>query len=93
MTTLLRVLRFALGPATGYATWRSIRLSSRSSGTFRAVAATTASVMHPPKITEGTVPINRAAAPDSNAPSSFELPMKIAFTAETRPINSVGVRT
>src|SRR5207237_7084321 len=42
-----------------------------------AVIATTISVMNPPKRTDGTVPISRAVTPDSNAPISFDEPMKI----------------
>ena len=45
----------------------------------------TTTVMAPPTITEGTVPSRRAATPDSKAPISFDEPMKIWFTAETRP--------
>ncbi len=42
-------------------------------------------VIAPPTTTDGTVPSSRAATPDSNAPSSFDEPMKIWFTADTRP--------
>ena len=55
------------------------------SRTLIAVTATTTRVNTPPNTTDGTVPIKRAAVPDSKAPSSFELPMKIAWTDATRP--------
>lgn len=48
-------------------------------------------VIHPPKITDGTTPINLAARPDSNAPSSFDDPMNMLFTAETLPFMFSGV--
>jgi len=51
--------------------------SFRSCGDSHIVIDTTTSVMHPPKITDGTVPIIRAVTPDSNAPISFEDQMKI----------------
>src|SRR5690242_20928994 len=47
----------------------------------------------PPTTTEVTVPRSRAATPDSKAPSSFEDPMKMAFTEETRPSRCSGVST
>ena len=59
--------------------------AAAAAGTFTAVTATTSSVANPPSTTDGTVPISRAAVPDSKAPISFELPMKIAFTEDTRP--------
>src|SRR5205823_9104944 len=63
--------------------WRACK--RRREGFFQATAATVTSVMIPPKMTEGAVPINLAATPDSKAPISLEEPMKIPFTAETRP--------
>ena len=54
-------------------------------------AATTINVMLPPNITEGIKPISFAATPDSNEPSSFDEPMNIPFTADTRPRISSGV--
>src|SRR3954470_19209574 len=66
--------------------------SRRSAGIFQAVTPTTPSVIKPPKITEGTVPRSFAATPDSKEPISFEEPMKIWFTAETRPSRGSGVR-
>ncbi|MEY4541804.1 MAG: hypothetical protein RLZZ306_3561, partial [Bacteroidota bacterium] len=47
--------------------------------------------MVPPKITDGTVPINLAASPDSKAPNSLEELTKMPFTDETRPRISSGV--
>jgi hypothetical protein len=41
------------------------------------VVNTTASVIKPPKTTDGTNPINLAVTPDSNAPNSFDDPIKI----------------
>ncbi len=41
--------------------------------------------------TAGTAPMSAAATPDSKAPSSFEAPMKTAFTALTRPRMPSGV--
>lgn len=46
---------------------------------------TITSVILPPKITDGTVPNNLAAVPDSKAPISFDEPINIEFTADTRP--------
>jgi len=48
----------------------------RSSGTFQVVKATTSRVMQPPKTTEGTRPMKRAARPLSKAPISLLEPMK-----------------
>ena len=48
-------------------------------------------VATPPSTTAGTAPINAAAMPDSNAPSSFEPLMKTISTAFTRPRSSSGV--
>ena len=47
-------------------------------------------VTAPPKITDGTAPSRLAATPDSKAPISLDEPMKIWFTAETRPSISGG---
>src|SRR6266540_1192250 len=58
-----------------YAAW--ISRNRRSGRDPIATAATTSSVIVPPKITDGTVPRSRAATPDSNAPISFDEPMKI----------------
>jgi len=53
----------------------------RNLGANFAVAATTESVITPPKITDGTKPMMRAAKPDSNAPSSLDEPIKIPLMA------------
>src|SRR5438270_365652 len=45
----------------------------------------------PPATTEITGPKRAAVNPDSSAPNSFDVPMKILFTAETRPRISSGV--
>ena len=55
------------------------------------VVKTTASVINPPKTTEGTRPINLAATPDSKAPNSFDDPINMLFTDATRPRISSGV--
>jgi len=47
----------------------SRRSSRRNFGANREVMPTTASVMQPPKITDGTRPSSFAATPDSNAPT------------------------
>ena len=54
---------------------------------------TTISVIAPTKITEGITPRSFAARPDSKAPISFEEPMKMLFTAATRPFISSGVKS
>ena len=45
----------------------------------------------PPATTEITGPNNAAVNPDSSAPNSFDVPIKILFTDETRPRISSGV--
>lgn len=60
-------------------------------GALNQVATTIASVMQPPKITDVTVPINFAATPLSNCPSSFDELINILFTDITLPLNSSGV--
>ena len=50
------------------------------------------SVPIPPETTENTGPKKFATRPDSNAPSSFDVPMNSEFSAETRPRISSGVR-
>ena len=67
--------------------------AAEARGTRTAVTATTASVAIPPSTTDGTVPSSLAATPDSNAPISLELPMKMALTDETRPSRCSGVST
>src|SRR5206468_11162021 len=63
----------------------------RISGQRHADAATTRIVPIPPATTEITGPNNAAVKPDSNAPNSFDVPIKILFTDETRPRISSGV--
>ena len=65
----------------------------RRLGILAATIPTTDSEATPPSTTDVTVPNNRAATPDSKAPSSLEEPMKIAFTDETLPSRCSGVRT
>src|SRR5439155_9886760 len=69
----------------------SIRRSVRKRGTTTPMIPTTASDATPPSTTAGTVPSSLAVTPDSNAPSSFDEPMKIEFTEETRPSSCGGV--
>src|SRR5881392_1437995 len=52
---------------------------------------TTRIVPTPPDTTANTGPNQCATTPDSKPPSSFEVPMKRLFTAETRPRFSSGV--
>ena len=47
----------------------------------------------PPPTTDHTGPNHFAVMPDSNAPSSFDEPMKMALTADTRPRIASGVST
>ena len=56
-----------------------------------AIRPTTTIGANPPNTTAATGPKRRAATPDSNAPISLDDPMKIAFTAETRPSKLRGV--
>src|SRR5215467_9774854 len=63
----------------------------RVSGHRNATPNTTRSVPMPPATTEITGPNNAAVNPDSSAPNSFDVPMKILFTDETRPRISSGV--
>src|SRR5207302_3014828 len=74
--------------------WRKFLSSApifRISGHFNAEPMTTKMVPIPPATTEMTGPNNAAVNPDSSAPNSFEVPMKMLFTAETRPRISSGV--
>ena len=64
---------------------------TRSSGNSRSAPSTNATVAKPPSTTVGTGPMSAASSPDSNAPSSFDEPMKTRFTADTRPRSSSGV--
>ena len=65
--------------------------NSRNLSARQAVMATTTSVISPPNTTLVTVPISLAAAPLSNPPISLLEPMKMLFTAETRPFMYSGV--
>ncbi len=70
----------------------SVKLSFLNVGERIDVMDTTNIVIHPPKITEGIVPINLALTPDSNAPNSFDEPINILLTAATLPLISSGVK-
>src|SRR6266705_2439813 len=63
----------------------------RVSGQRNATPSTTKIVPMPPATTEISGPNRAAVKPDSSAPNSFEVPMKMLFTAETRPRISSGV--
>src|SRR5205823_7364131 len=63
----------------------------RVSGQRHATPSTTTIVPIPPATTEITGPNSAAVNPDSSAPNSFDVPIKILFTAETRPRISSGV--
>src|SRR5207248_4374306 len=63
----------------------------RVSGQRNATPTTTRIVPIPPATTETSGPNNAAVNPDSSAPNSFDVPIKILFTAETRPRISSGV--
>src|SRR5215475_3325428 len=77
-----------------YRTQRRVRSSApilRVSGQRNATPITTRIVPIPPATTEMTGPNSAAVNPDSSAPNSFEVPIKILFTDETRPRISSGV--
>src|SRR5207253_6818253 len=63
----------------------------RVSGQRNATPSTTKIVPIPPATTETTGPNSAAVNPDSNAPNSLDVPIKILFTDETRPRISSGV--
>src|SRR5882724_5194132 len=63
----------------------------RVCGQCNATPSTTRIVPIPPATTEITGPNSAAVNPDSSAPNSFDVPMKILFTDETRPRISSGV--
>src|SRR5262245_37256096 len=65
----------------------------RSCGNRPATVRTTTIVPTPPATTEKTGPKKPATTPDSKAPSSFEVPIKRALSADTLPRNSSGVRS
>ena len=68
-----------------------VRSSFLKLGNLMEVNPTVNMVIAPPNTTAGTVPINFAVTPLSNAPSSLEEPTKIEFTDATLPLNSSGV--
>src|SRR5581483_10140001 len=72
-------------------TQASSRPYLRISGQIKATAITTKIVPIPPDTTETTGPNQCATVPDSNPPSSLEVPMNRLLTAETRPRFSSGV--
>src|SRR6516162_4921958 len=63
----------------------------RVSGQRQETPSTTRMVPMPPATTEMTGPNNAAVNPDSSAPNSFDVPMKMLFTDDTRPRISSGV--
>src|SRR5439155_26103890 len=63
----------------------------RVSGQWNATQSTTTIDPMHPATTEITGPNSAAVSPDSSAPNSFEVPIKILFTDETRPRISSGV--
>ena len=65
----------------------------RLRGQMQAAESTTRIVPIPPATTEMTGPKSCAVTPDSKPPSSFDEPMNMEFTAETRPRISSGVMT
>src|SRR5947207_2203712 len=66
-------------------------LRDTCTGHWTAVVGTT--VRAGSTVGSSRTPSNLAATPDSNAPSSFEDPMKMALTDETRPRRCSGVNT
>jgi hypothetical protein len=72
----------------GGASSRSTRVRS---GNHRIHKPTTSSVPRPPITTDGTTPNHAAVTPDSNSPNWFDVPMKSALTADTRPRIASGV--
>src|SRR5215471_7759547 len=63
----------------------------RVSGQRHATPSTTIIVPIPPATTEITGPNSAAVNPDSSAPNSLDVPMKILFTDDTRPRITSGV--
>ena len=64
---------------------QAIRSRRANAGNSRSQVAAISKVPMPPIITEPTDPKSAAVAPDSNSPSWLEAPIKIEFTADTRP--------
>ena len=62
----------------------------RISGQMRATDITTKMVPMPPPTTDNTGPNTAAVRPDSKAPISFEVAMKILLTEDTLPRISFG---
>src|SRR5499433_1784495 len=84
----------ASGSPTPTRTQRRVRSSAPIflvSGQRHATPSTTRIVPIPPATTEITGPNNAAVNPDSSAPNSFDVPIKILFTDDTRPRISSGV--
>src|SRR4029078_5393450 len=76
----------------GIAGRRSSSLPTRVSAGRRCLQVTASAIVAmPPRTTAATGVSSAAAAPDSNAPSSFEALMKTFSTASTRPRSSSGV--
>src|ERR1051325_10112211 len=77
-----------------YQLQRRVRSSApifRVSGQRHATPRTTTIVPIPPATTEITGPNTAAVNPDSSAPNSLDVPMKILFTDDTRPRITSGV--
>jgi hypothetical protein len=70
---------------------KSFKFNFLNFGEIFPVTATTNKVNEPPTTIAAFVPHHLAVNPDSNAPISLEEPMKIPFTAETRPRMLSGV--
>ena len=70
---------------------KSLKFNFLNLGDIFPVTATTNKVNEPPTTIAAFVPHHLAVNPDSNAPISLEEPMKIPFTAETRPRMLSGV--
>src|ERR1035437_9136666 len=66
-------------------------LTLRNSGNRRLHNTTIRIVPTPPTTTAGNAPHHAAVTPDSNCPTSFDVPMNIMLTALTRPRISSGV--
>src|SRR5882757_4643528 len=78
-------------PSTTQPRFRSSAPIFRVSGHRNPTPSTTRIVPIPPATTEMTGPNSAAVNPDSSAPNSFDVPMKILFTDDTRPRISSGV--
>ncbi len=67
------------------------RSACRSEGQSRIHSPAAIKSPIPPTMTHGTVPISDARMPDSNAPSSLEVPTNSMLTVERRPRRASGV--